>query len=85
MQTVEFWMTSNRLSLNVKKTKMMLIGRRQRLRGLPDSVSLNRERMDMVSYFKYLGMIVDSHLCLDKNVVYVVDKSTSKLGVLYKT
>ena len=85
MQTVEYWMRQNHLSLNVKKTKMMLIGSRQWLRHIPDvGISLNNERVDNVSGFKYLGMIIDNHLCFDKHVDYIIDKSTNKLGMLYK-
>ena len=44
MQNVEFWMRQNKLSLNVKKTKTMMVGSRQRLRNIPNmSVSLNGE------------------------------------------
>ena len=61
MQTVEYWMRQNHLSLNVKNTKMMLIGSRQRLRNIPNiNVSLNGERVDAVPSFKYLKMIIDS-------------------------
>ncbi len=86
MQSVEYWMKQNHLSLNVKKTKVMLLGSRLRLRNVPDvSVSLNGERVDNVSSFKYLGMMIDNHLCFDKHIEYIIDKSTCKLGMLYKT
>ncbi len=29
--------------------------------------------------------MLDQHLCFDKHIDYIVDKSTTKLGVLYKT
>ncbi len=86
MQSVEYWMRQNHLSLNVKKTKMMLIGSRQRLRQVPNlSVSLNGQRVENMSQFKYLGMIIDNHLIFDKHIDFIIDKSTNKLGMLYKT
>ena len=86
LQSISYWMYQNRLSLNVKKTKLMLVGSRPRLRGIvPLIVSLNGERVQLVSEFKYLGLILDQHLCFDKHIDYVVDKTTTKLGVLYKT
>ena len=39
----------------------------------------------MVSSFKYLGVILDNHLCFDKHIDYVVEKRTTRLGFLYKT
>ena len=43
------------------------------------------ESVDSVSSFKYLGLILDKNLCFDMHIDYVVEKSTTKLGVLYKT
>ena len=86
MQSISHWMYQNRLSLNVKKTKMMIIGSRQRLRMIPPfTVSLNNERVELVNKFKYLGVILDEFLCFDKHIDHVVDKTTTKLGMLYKT
>ncbi len=51
----------------------------------PFTVSLNNERVDMVTKFKYLGLILDENLCFDKHVDYIVEKTTAKLGMLYKT
>ncbi len=86
MQSIAYWMYQNRLSLNVKKTKMMLTGSRQKLQIVqPFSVSLNNESVELVQKFKYLGLFLDEHLCFDKHVDYIVEKSTAKLGMLYKT
>ena len=64
----------------------MVIGSRQRLRHIREmNSSLNGQLVDNVSTFKYLGMIIDSHLSFDKHVDFIVEKSTNKLGMLYKT
>ena len=79
-------MLQNRLSLNVKKTKMMLVGSRHCLRNTPSfSISLNGERVENVTSFKYLGLILDSNLRFHSHVDYIVEKTTAKLGILYKT
>ena len=86
LQSISYWMYQNRLSLNVKKTKMMIVGSCQKLRNIDVfNVSLNGERVERVEKFKYLGLILDRHLCFDLHVDYIVDKTTAKLGVLYKT
>ncbi len=86
MQAISYWMYQNRLSLNVKKTKLMMIGSRQRLRNVPTfNLSLNGQRIDTVTRFKYLGLVLDPHLCFNMHIDSVVEKSTTKLGILYKT
>ncbi len=86
LQTVSVWMTENRLSLNTAKTKFMMLGTKARLRrARPFSLSLNGDRIDTVTSFKYLGMILDSHLQFDVHIDKLVDKTTNKLGLLYKT
>ncbi len=39
----------------------------------------------VVNEFKYLGLVLDQNLCFDKHIDFIVDKTTMKLGVLYKT
>ncbi len=35
--------------------------------------------------FKYLEIILDQNLLFDRHIEHVIDKSTTKLGLLYKT
>ena len=79
-------MKENHLMLNVKKTKFMQIGSHGKLSTVPTiSVSLNGESIDNVQEFKYLGINLYQHLLFDRHVDYKVDKSITKLGLLYKT
>ena len=64
----------------------MQIGSRRNLSTVPTiSMSLNGEIIDNVQEFKYLGIILDPHRLFDRHIDYIVDKSTTKLGLLYKT
>ena len=45
----------------------------------------SRGRVESVTQFKYVGLILDCHFNFDKHVDHVVEKSTTKLGMLYKT
>ena len=86
LQSVAHWMRENRLSLNVGKTKFMMVGSRNRLSMVPEiSVSLNGELIDNVTVFKYLGMLLDNHLQFHPHIDKLVDKTSSKLSLLYKT
>ena len=54
------WYTANRLSLNVKKTKMMLAGSRTMLSTFQNfEFELDGEPVSRVSEFKYLGIMLD--------------------------
>ena len=47
----------------------MLVGSRKRLRNFNEfNLSLNGERVDVVSSFKYLGLVLDPHLCFDLHI-----------------
>ena len=79
-------MRQNRLSVDISKTKVMLLGSKQRLKNVQKmSISLNRETGDTVETFKYLGITLDQQLQFHPHIDYIVDKTTTKLGLLYKT
>ena len=86
MQSISYWMTQNWLNLNISKMKFMFLGSRQQLSTVPDmSLSLNGERIGKVNVFKYLGIYLDSELTFHPQIDQIVDKSTNRLGLLYKT
>ena len=86
MQSISYWMRENRLSLNASKTKLMAIGSKQRLsKERPFTLSLNGQQIDNVSSFRYLGLLLDSQLLFHAHIDALVDKVTTKLGLLYKT
>ena len=86
MQSISYWMRQNRLSLNVSKTKFMLIGSKQRVaRAGNIGISLNGENVETVHNFKYLGMILDQQLHFHEHIEQLVDKVSNRLGLLYKT
>ncbi len=86
MQSISYWMRQNRLSLNVSKTKFMLVGNKQRLNRVGDiRISLNGETIEAVQNFKYLGMILDQQLHFHAHIDHIIDRTTNKLGLLYKT
>ena len=64
----------------------MLVGSKQRLNRTGNiHISLNGEIVESVQNFKYLGMILDQQLHFHSHVEHIVDKTTSRLGLLYKT
>ena len=74
------WCGSNKLTLNVKKTKLMSFGTRERVKKTKGvKVYINGKQLQHVPTYKYLGMVLDSTLSLKAHVSSVVNT------VLYKT
>ncbi len=79
-------MTSNKLSLNVSKTKCMVLGTSQRLANVDfPEVVCNGEIVDKVDNFKYLGIFLDNRLHFNIHADYVKRKIFSKMKMLAKT
>ena len=78
------WMNANKLSLNVKKTKYMLFCiKNSPIEG--GNILLNGEIIDKVNHFKFLGVIIDSHLSWMDHVQHIRKKISKWIGILYKT
>ena len=62
VNTISNWVDTNRLTLNSKKCKFMIVSRR-RGRSVPScTLCLNDQPMDRVSHYKYLGVILTDDL-----------------------
>ena len=48
-------------------------------------LKVGNEPIECVSSTKYLGVLLDEHLTFDQHIAYIHQKSTKKLGVLYKS
>ena len=58
------WLSSNKLTLNIPKTDVMVIGSRQRIAALAGNISLsvNGLRLEQVESTKCLGLTIDQFL-----------------------
>ena len=79
LYALESWMSSNRLKFNVKKSCIMLVGTRQKLKDKSISVFLSGLQLEQVMHIKYLGLIIDSHLKWDEHINYVLKRVRNKL------
>ena len=57
LEVVQKWLKSNKLTLNVKKTKYMVIGSHYRLRHL--NVTVNGQQLTRANNYRYLGIEVN--------------------------
>ena len=71
MVQVTKWLSDSCLHLNVKKTVCMFFTKRATDATEPD-VYVSGEKFQVVSDFKYLGIILDSNLSFKKHVKKVI-------------
>ena len=78
------WHTSNKLTLNATKTEFMLIGSRQTLSTLPDTLelSINNESINRVSSVKSLGVFIDENLTWQTHIDKLSKKIASGIGAI---
>ena len=68
------WLKINRLILNVSKTKLMLFGRKSKIKNIKVDVYYENLKLETVDTFKYLGVILDSGLNWSEHVSYITMK-----------
>jgi len=79
------WLNVNKLSLNIAKTELMLIGSRQKLAttiGHSRTVQVKRHEIDRVSHAKSLGVYIDQNLSWSKHVNETAKIISSGIGAL---
>ena len=81
---VHNWLRANKLTLNMTKTKFMVIGSRQRLSTLTESptFAINDFQVSQVTTAKSLGVTVDDRLGWSGHIEKVTKKVTSGIGAI---
>ena len=78
------WVSNNHLSININKTKFMLISRRRgRLHSFP--LYLSNTLIEKVHHFKYLGVWISDDLSWSKHVETICCKARRLLGYTFRT
>lgn len=80
---VYHWLASNRLTLNVKKSKFMLITRK-RIDPTNFSVKINGTELEQCDTYKYLGVYFDKDLNWKAHIDYISKKISKSCGSLAK-
>ena len=84
LNNLSCWLKANRLSLNVAKTELMIIGSRQRLAVQCDDleIKIDDQIIKRVDHTKALGLTIDDHLSWCKHVDEICKKVSSAIGAL---
>ena len=83
MIKVSEWFEYNRLSLNLKKTQMMIFGTRPKCDKFSNvELSLAGGTIKQSDCVKYLGLMLDSQLSYANHVEYIRSKTVGKIKLL---
>ena len=78
------WLAVNRLSLNAKKTKMMIFHSKQNKLSINEIpiIKINDMPIERVTEFKFLGVLIDSNLTWSPHCNYIANKLSRICGVV---
>ena len=83
LNNIQEWLSINKLSLNVKKTKFMIFHYRQRnIDNLILDLQISSEKIEHVAEFNFLGLTVDENLNWNAHIQKVSNKISRTLGVM---
>jgi hypothetical protein len=76
------WLHTNRLSLNLIKTHIMIFGPRHRTVEYHITIFIEGTQIEIVQETKLLGIILDSGLSWKKHLSYLSKKISKSIGIL---
>ena len=83
LNTISEWLLSNKLSLNIKKTIYMVFHTNQR-RVLYPNLYLIMMKIERVTQFNFLGIVLSSNLKWNKHTDHTSKKISRAIGVMYR-
>ena len=88
LEKIHSWVESNKLALNIDKTKYMVFATKNKKKLCKDNTEYNlkisNKILERVTEIKFLGIIVDEQLNWKAQVQYVNTKLSKSIGVIYK-
>ena len=82
LQKVTDWLVTNRLSLNVDKSKYLIFSLNNKRDKL--NITMNNEKLQEKEYAKYLGVIIDRKLNWKKHISQTKLRLSKGIGILYR-
>ena len=84
LNNVSTWLKAIKLSINVKKTKLMIFRPRQKTLPITRQIILESNVLEQVDNTKFLGVYIDQHLEWKTHVNFIAAKISKSVGFLYK-
>lgn len=85
LEKLKLWFDVNKLSLNIKKTRYMIFGKRDKHLDIQTEVEIDGVKLERVYENIFLGVIIDHNLCWKPHIKYVRSKLSRTIGILCKT
>ena len=82
MKSVESWLIANKLTLNVKKTRYMLVGSQLKLSKIHDNFTVRVSNTPLERVVKSLGVHIDYSLTWRPHIDAISNKISAALAVL---
>ena len=83
LSKVSQWLAANKLLINMTKTKYMFFHLHKKVVTYPD-LQLNGNKIERVTQFNFLGLILQSNLSWNKHVNHMSLKVSKTIGILYR-
>ena len=83
LSKISEWLSSNKLYLNIKKTKFMVFHTSQRRVNYP-VLKLNNVNIERVSQFNFLVVVINSTLKWDKHITHISLKISRAAGIIFR-
>ena len=83
LESIILWTKSNKLTVNVSKTDLMLISNRS-VNNSGQDILLDNEYLNFKSQCKFLGVELDNRLNFSNHIQYITNKLPRSTGIFYK-
>ncbi len=84
LKTLYKWLITNRLTLNMEKTKYILFTPKNKKINQYVTIKMNNRIIDNVEHIKFLGIIIDNKLSWQPYVRYLTTKLAKSISILIK-
>ena len=87
LASINQWFTSNKLSLNAKKTKYSFFHKPSKKDDIPlmlPKLTISNHVIERQEFIKFLGLLLDENLNWKEHIKYTENKIAKNLGLLYK-
>ena len=84
MKNLTDWLNANKISLNVKKTELVIFKHKKKKLECPVRIKLSRKRLYPSNSIKYLGVKIDENLNWKDHIHYIATKLNRANALLSK-
>ena len=84
MKNISLWLKANKLSLNIAKSKFMLISNQKSLKRKKFKLSIDRKKLEQTASYKYLGVYIDNKLNWKPQIQHLCSKLSKVCSVISK-